>query len=92
MNKKFYWGIATLILLLGIGSLFFILQPDPEPQKVFKVPSVPVPDQANGLDISDSAFRASAESDDSADALFPEKMPTEPIARKVAEGYEGVPF
>lgn len=83
MNRKFYWVLASLILLLGIVSLFLILQPDPEPQKVFKVPSPAVHPDANG-DVSDSAL--ATDHDDSAESLMPEKLPIEPIARKTAEG------
>ncbi len=39
MNRKMYWGIGALILLIGIVGLYFILQPDPEPITVYKVPS-----------------------------------------------------
>lgn len=85
MNRKFYWGIVILILLIGIGSLYFILTPDPEPQKVFNVPSPAVDPDANGTDVSDSAL-GTTDLDDSAESLMPETIPTEPIARKTAEG------
>lgn len=78
MNRKFYWGIVTLILIVGIGILFYILQPDPELQKVFKVPSAADHPETKGSGVSDS--------DDSAESLFPAKIPTDPIARKTAEG------
>ena len=41
MRKKMYWGIASLILMIGVMGVYFMLQPDtdPEPKKKFIVPS-----------------------------------------------------
>ena len=41
MRKKMYWGIASLILIIGVVGIYFMLQPDPdvEPEKVFIAPS-----------------------------------------------------
>ena len=41
MNRKFYWGIASLILIIGVVGIYFIFQPqpDPEPEKVYNLPS-----------------------------------------------------
>ncbi|MCG9132429.1 hypothetical protein J5I95_12170, partial [Candidatus Poribacteria bacterium] len=35
------WGIASLILIIGVVGIYFILQPDPEPEpeKVYNLPS-----------------------------------------------------
>ncbi len=46
MNRKMYWGIGALILLIGIVGLYFILQPDPEPITVYNAPSEDVIKQA----------------------------------------------
>lgn len=37
MNKKMIWGLAILIILLGIGGVFLLR--DPEPEKVYNPPS-----------------------------------------------------
>ena len=41
MRKKMYWGLASLILIIGVVGVYFMLQsePDPEPEKKFIVPS-----------------------------------------------------
>ena len=41
MRKKMYWGIASLILIIGVVGIFVMLQPesDTEPEKKFIVPS-----------------------------------------------------
>ena len=41
MRKKMYWGIASLILMIGVVGVYFMLQPesDMEPEKKFIVPS-----------------------------------------------------
>ena len=41
MRKKMYWGIASLILIIGVVGVYFMLQPesDTEPEKKFIVPS-----------------------------------------------------
>lgn len=41
MRKKRIWGLATLILIigLGIGGVLFMRHSDPEPEKVYNVPS-----------------------------------------------------
>ena len=41
MRKKMYWGIASLILIIGVVGIFVMLQPesDREPEKKFIVPS-----------------------------------------------------
>ena len=41
MRKKMYWGIASLILIIGVMGVYFMLQPDPgpEPEKRFIVPT-----------------------------------------------------
>ena len=41
MRKKMYWGIASLILIIGVVGVYLMLQPatDTEPEKKFIVPS-----------------------------------------------------
>ena len=39
MRKKMYWGIASLILIIGVVGVYFMLQPEPEPEKKYIVPS-----------------------------------------------------
>ena len=39
MRNKLYWGIASLILIIGVVGVYFISQPDPESEKVFIEPS-----------------------------------------------------
>ena len=41
MRKKMYWGIASLILIIGVVGVYFMLQPvsDMEPEMKFIVPS-----------------------------------------------------
>ncbi len=39
MRKKMYWGLASLILIIGVAGVYFMLQPEPEPEKKFIVPS-----------------------------------------------------
>ena len=39
MRKKMYWGIVSLILIIGVVGVYFMLQPDPEPEKKFIAPS-----------------------------------------------------
>ncbi len=39
MRKKMYWGLASLILIVGVVGVFVMLQPDPEPEKRYKLPS-----------------------------------------------------
>ena len=41
MRKKMYWGIASLILIIGVVGVYFMLQPDSdtEPDKRYIVPS-----------------------------------------------------
>ena len=39
MRKKMYWGLASLILIIGVVGVYFMLQPDPEPEKKFIAPS-----------------------------------------------------
>ena len=41
MRKKMYWGITSLILIIGVVGVYFMLQPesDTEPKKKFIVPS-----------------------------------------------------
>ncbi len=41
MRKKMYWGLASLILIIGVVGVYFMLQPEPdtEPEKRFIVPT-----------------------------------------------------
>lgn len=41
MNRKHYWGLGVLILIIGVVGVFVMLQPDPdrEPEKRFIVPT-----------------------------------------------------
>lgn len=39
MRKIMYWGIASLIIIIGVVSVYFMLQPEPEPEKRYIVPS-----------------------------------------------------
>ena len=41
MRKKMYWGIASLILIIGVVGVYFMLQPesDTEPEKRYIVPT-----------------------------------------------------
>ena len=41
MRKKMYWGLASLILIIGVVGVYFMLQPksDMEPEKKFIAPS-----------------------------------------------------
>ena len=41
MRKKMYWGLASLILIIGVVGVYFMLQPEPDPEveKKFIVPS-----------------------------------------------------
>ena len=39
MRKKMYWGIASLILIIGVVGVYFMLQPDPEPETRYKLPT-----------------------------------------------------
>ena len=39
MRKKMYWGIASLILIIGVVGVYFMLQPEPEPETRYKLPS-----------------------------------------------------
>ena len=41
MRKKMYWGLVSLILIIGVVGVYFMLQPepDPEPEKKFIAPS-----------------------------------------------------
>ena len=39
MRKKMYWGIAFLILIIGVVGVYFMLQPEPEPEKRYILPS-----------------------------------------------------
>ena len=39
MRKKMYWGIASLILIIGVVGIFVMLQPEPVPEKRYIVPS-----------------------------------------------------
>ncbi len=39
MRKKMYRGITSLILIIGVVCVYFMLQPDPEPEKKYIVPS-----------------------------------------------------
>ncbi|MCG9127635.1 hypothetical protein JT359_08560 [Candidatus Poribacteria bacterium] len=41
MRKKMYWGMTSLILIIGVVGVYFMLQPDtdPEPEKKFIMPS-----------------------------------------------------
>ena len=46
MRKKMYWGLASLILIIGVARVYFMLQPEPEPEKKFIVPSEAALEQA----------------------------------------------
>ena len=39
MRKKMYWGIASLILIIGVVGIFVMLQPEPVPEKRYIVPT-----------------------------------------------------
>ncbi|MCG9128842.1 hypothetical protein JT359_14730 [Candidatus Poribacteria bacterium] len=41
MKKKMYWGITSLIIMIGVVGVYFMLQPDPDPvpEKKLIVPS-----------------------------------------------------
>ncbi len=39
MRKKMYWGLASLILIIGVVSVYFMLQPEPEPETRYKLPT-----------------------------------------------------
>ena len=41
MRKKMYWMIASLILIIGAVGIYYMLQPDPDPElkKKLKAPS-----------------------------------------------------
>ncbi len=39
MRKKMYWGVASLIIIIGVVGVYFMLQPEPEPETRYKLPS-----------------------------------------------------
>ena len=88
MNRKVYWGLGVLMILLIATMTVLVVRSNNETQHLRDELEKKLEAHNNDSDVSDSPVGASTDSDDSADALFPEKMPTEPIARKVPEGYK----